>query len=409
MIFTNKCTYIIILNKLLRTGVGNTEKVMYGYIFRLYPNDLQKILIEKSFGCSRFIYNHFLHKNRSCINSYDSIKELPSLVSEKEWLKEVDSCLLRCSIFNLEDSFKRYKNGLSGYPRYKSKNKSRNSYRTNNIKNTYKGKIYNNVRIDLEKRIIVLPKLKEVKIRGYRNLNKIEGDIKTATIYKEAGKYYVSLCVEKEEILPEKVIPNKIVGIDLGVKDLLITSDGEIKENKKYIEKYEKKLKGLNRWLSRAKVGSKNRYKIKLKLQTVYKKLKNARKYLLNKISKEIVEENDIIVTEKLKIQEMVQNKNLSKKIYDASWYELIRQLGYKSKWKNKEFYQIDTYYASRQICSRCGYKNSEVKNLNIRKWECSECRNINDRDLNASINIMFEGLKKYMTKHKDELQSIKF
>lgn len=374
------------------------EKIMKGYIFRLYPDNKQIELLEKSFGCSRYIYNHYLNKNKNYINAYESIKELPKLIKENNWLKEVDSCLLRCSIFNLEDSFKRYSKGVSEYPKYKPKNKTRPSYRTNNIRSTYKGKEYNSISIDLNKRIIKLPKLKEVKIRGYRNLKEIKGRIINATVYKEANKYYVSICVESIINIP-KIIPSKIIGIDLGIKDLVITSDGYTIKNKKYIEKYENKLKGLNRWFARSKVGSKNRYKIIKKIQTVYKKLKNARKYLLHSISNKITKENDIIVTEKLQIRKMVQNKNISKKIYDASWYELIRQLEYKSKWKNKEFYQIDIYYPSSQICSRCGYQNKKIKDINIRKWQCPNCTNINERDINASINIMFEGIKKYMRK----------
>ena len=155
----------------------------------------------------------------------------------------------------------------------------------------------------------------------------------------------------------------------------------------------------------RSKVGSKNRYKIIKKIQTVYKKIKNARKYLLHSISNKLIKENDIIVAEKLKINETVQNKRLSKKIYDASWYELIRQLEYKSKWKNKKLYQIETYYPSSQICNRCGYQEKKVKDLRIRKWECPICTNKNERDINASINIMFEGLKIYMKKVLNELQ----
>ena len=176
-----------------------------------------------------------------------------------------------------------------------------------------------------------------------------------------------------------------------------------VKKYKKIIEKYEKKIKGLNRWLSRSKLGSKNRNKVKVKLGRTYQKLKNARKYLIHLISKEIVSENDIIVTEKLKIKEMVKGQ-LSKNIYDASWAELIRELEYKSKWRSKLFYQIDTYYPSSQICSRCGYQNKEVKDIRIRKWECPNCLNLNERDLSASINIMFEGLKIYM-KNGLELQ----
>ena len=380
------------------------EKIMKGYVFRLYPNDKQIELIEKSFGCSRYIYNYFLSKNKNYINSYNSIKEIPNLIKENTWLSEVDSCLLRCSIFNLEDSFKRYKNGLSEYPKFKSKNKTMPSYRTNNITSIYKLKTYNNISIDLEKRIIKFPKLKEVKIRGYRNLKNINGRIINATIKKQAGKYYVSICVEEYINIPN-IIPAKIIGIDLGIKDLIITSDGGAIENKQIIEKYEKKLKGLNRWLSRSKPGSKNRYKIIKKIQTVYKKIKNARKYLLHQVSNKLIKENDVITTEKLKISEMVQNKNFSKKIYDASWYELIRQLEYKSKWKNKKFYQIETYYPSSQICSRCGYQEKKMKDLKIRKWECPNCTNNNERDINASINIMFEGLKIYMKKDLNELQ----
>lgn len=379
------------------------EKIMRGYIFRLYPTNKQIELIEKSFGCSRYIYNYFLSKNKNYINAYESIKEIPNLIKENSWLSEVDSCLLRCSIFNLEDSFKRYNKNLGNYPKFKSKNKTKPSYRTNNITSTYKGKIYNSISIDLEKRIVKIPKIKEIKIRGYRNIKEINGRIINATIYKEASKYYISICVE-EIVTISNIIPSKIIGIDLGIKDLVITSDGETIENKKYIEKYEKKIKGLNRWLARTKVGSKNRYKIKKKIQAVYKKLKNARKYLLHSISNKLIKENDIIVTEKLQINKMVQKKNISKKIYDASWYELIRQLEYKSKWKNKQFYQIEKYYPSSQICNRCGYQEKKIKDLSIRKWECPKCTNQNERDINASINIMFEGIKKYM-KEGIELQ----
>ena len=379
------------------------KKIMKGYVFRLYPNNNQKELIEKSFGCYRYMYNYFLERNKTYINAYESIKEIPILKETNKWLEEVDSCLLRCSIFNLEDSFKRYSKGLSEYPKYKSKYKSRQSYRTNNITNVYKGKIYNSIKLDLEKGIIILPKLKEIKIRGYRNIQEIKGRVINATVYKEAGKYYVSLCIEEELSIPN-ILLSKIIGIDLGIKDLVITSDGYTIENKKYIEKYEKKIKGLNRWLGRSKVGSKNRYKIIKKLQIVYKKLKNARKYFLHRISNKIVEENDIVVTEKLQINKMVQNKKISKKIYDASWNELLKQLEYKTKWKGKYMYKIDTYYPSSQICNRCGYKEKKVKDLNIRKWECPRCNNTNLRDINASINILFEGLKQYMKDY--ELQS---
>ena len=374
------------------------EKVLKGYIFRLYPNEEQKTLIEKSFGCYRYIYNYFLDKTngKKYIKKFDYINDLPLLSKEKEWLKEVDSCLLRCSIFNLEDAINNYNKGNAEYPKFKSKVKSRNSYRTNNITRVYKNKTYNSIEINLKDNIIKLPKLKEIKIRGYRKLDKIEGRIINATIYKEADKYYVSICVEQYVDIKEVPI-RRVIGIDVGVKDLLTTSDGTIIKNMKFIDKYEKKIKGLNRWLSRCEKGSKNREKVKNKIQEVYSKLKNARKYFLHETSKQLVEENDLIVTEKLKINKMVQNSKLSKKIYDASWYELIRQLHYKSRWQGKICYQVDTYYPSSQTCSRCGNINKNVKDLKVREWECPHCTNMNNRDINASINIMWEGIKEYM------------
>jgi len=157
--------------------VVRLEKVLKGYAFRLYPNEEQKILIEKSFGCSRYIYNYFLDKTngRKYIKKFDYIKDLPLLSKEKEWLKEVDSCLLRCSIFNLEDAINNYNKGNAEYPKFKSKEKSRSSYRTNNITREYKDKIYNSIELNLKEHTIKLPKLKEIKIRGYRNLDKIDG------------------------------------------------------------------------------------------------------------------------------------------------------------------------------------------------------------------------------------------
>ena len=316
------------------------EKQLRGYIFRMYPTKEQQVLIEKSFGTSRYIYNHFLEESIKLgkMNAYELIKKIPELTKENIWLKEVDSCLLRSSIFDLDKAYQKRDKEEKGLPKFKSKNKSRKSYRTNNVTSTYKDKKYESIKIALNNKTITLPKLKEVKIRGYRKLNKINGRIINATIYK-----------------------------------------------------------GLNRWLSRSKVGSKNRYKIKKKLARVYQKLKNARKFYLHRISKEITEENDIIVTEHLKISNMVKNKNISKQIYDVSWNELIRQLIYKSKWKGKKFYQVETYYPSSQICSHCGNKNRKVKDLSIREWKCEKCNHIVDRDINAAINIMYEGVIKYM------------
>ena len=276
-------------------------KILRGYVFRLYPTKEQTILIEKSIGCARFIYNYFLGISKEeKINAYNYIKKLPELIDKYLWLKEVDSCLLRCSIFNLDNAYQKYFKEKKGLPKFKSKTRSRQSYRTNNITSNYKGKTYNSIELDLNKKIIKLPKLKEVAIKGYRNLKQIKGKIINATVYKEVNKYYVSVCVE-EYINQPIITPNTIIGLDLGIKNLIITSDGKVYDNQKYIQKYEKKIKGLQKWLSRSQKGSKNREKIRLKLVRVYQKLRNARKYLIHQISKEITEENDIIVAIKIK------------------------------------------------------------------------------------------------------------
>ncbi|MBR2708004.1 MAG: transposase, partial [Bacilli bacterium] len=311
------------------------------------------------------------------------------------FLKEVDSCLIRNSIFNLEDSFKRFFNKLGGYPKFKKKD-THDSYKTNNIKSTYKGKTYNSIRIDLKNKTIFLPKLKEVKIRGYRNKESIIGTIKSATIKREADKYYVSVLVD-EEIIKPVFNPKSIIGIDLGIKDLIITSHNEKIENSLEVKTLNKKVKGLQKALSRSKSGSKNRYKIKLKIRRVYQKIKNKRKFLLHDITNKLVKNNDIIVTEDLDIKSMKENHYIAKRLTNIPLKEIINMLKYKCERLNKKLFQINRYYASSQICSRCGYLNNNLKDLSIRKWKCEKCGIIHDRDINASLNIMFEGLKIYM------------
>lgn len=373
------------------------------YKFRMYPSKEQSILINKTTGCNRFIFNMFLNKKqeqykttKTSMSAYDCCKEIPNLVTPYPWLKEVDSCALRCSIFDLEDAFKRMFNKQNNYPKYKSKF-SKNSYRTNNVKSEYKGNRYNSIRLDLDNKQITLPKLKEVSIKGYRSLTKIDGEIINATISKEPdGRYYVSVMVKKE-IGIAKVDHEEIIGIDLGIKDLITTSDNETYGNVKALNKYERRLKHLQRELSRKVKGSQNYQKCKTKIAIIYRKIRNTRKYYLHKISKTITETKSIIVTETLKIKNMLKNHKLAKEISDVSWSELIRQLEYKAKWKGKRFYQIETFYPSSQICSRCGYKEVKVKDLKIRNWECAECGTKHGRDNNAAVNIMFEGIKRYM------------
>ena len=364
--------------------------------FRMYPNDNQIVLMNKTFGCYRFIYNYFLSicKNNGYRCAFDMIKQLPSLKKEYEWLKEVDSCSLRCAIFNLEDSYKNFFSKRSGVPIYKNKC-NKQSYRTNYISREYKGKKYSNIELDIKNNKIKLPKLGFVNIRGYRNLDVINGKIINVTVVKETtGKYYVNVLYNVIDIIEEKVKPKWVVGIDLGVKDLIVTSSGEKYKNPKEIQKFEKRIKRLQRKLSRQAKSSKNYNKTKIKIAKQYSKLKNSRKHNIIKIVNKIVKEYDIIISEKLDIKEMTHNNHLSKSILDASFSKICNMLEWKSKIKGKYYYQIDTYFPSSKTCSHCGEKTEITNNLGIRRWECSKCHSINDRDINASINIMFEGLK---------------
>lgn len=372
------------------------------YRFRFYPNKKQLELINKTFGSSRYVYNYYLDKmkNKGYVSASTNIKDYTSILKyNTPFLQEVDSIVLTKSIFNLDDDYKKLFNKTGGYPKHKSKN-NRNSYNIPSTYKKYKDKEYCNIELDLTNRQIKLPKLKWVKIRGYRNTNNINGKIKNATISREPnGKYYVSILYEMYDKVPI-IKPRTIVGIDLGIKKLLTLSDGTVYDNNKYIDKYTKRIKRKQRELSRKEKGSKNYYKCKKELAILYSKLANARKFYTHKITKDITDEYDIITCEQLKTKEMIikgKNNKLSSKINDATFSEIIRQFQYKARYKGKVFYQINTYYPSSQICSRCSTQDKRYKDLTRREYKCLKCNQEIDRDLNASINIMFEGLKLHM------------
>ena len=373
--------------------------LMYkAYKFRLYPNDIQTELINKILGCSRYTYNHYLDKmiNNGYTTSYNNIKDFTNTLRyEAPFLQEIDNIIIHKSLYNLDDAFKRNFNQISGYPKFKSKYK-RNSY---NTPATYTGN-YCNIELDLKSNKLKLPQLDWIKVRGYKNIKTINGKIRNATISKEpTGKYYVSILYEMYEKIPNST-PQSIVGIDLGVKKLLTLSDGITYDNNKYIDKYQKRIKRKQRELSRKEKGSKNYYKCKKELAILYSKLANARKYYTHKITKNITDNYDIITCEKLTTKEMIikgKTTKLSSKINDATFSEIIRQLLYKSKFKGKKFYQVSTYYPSSQICNRCNNQDRKYKDLTEREYKCPKCGEKIDRDLNASINIMFEGLKLYI------------
>ena len=372
------------------------------YGFRIYPNEEQKIFINKCIGSSRFVYNYYLnkkeelYKNNIYLSLKDMKKDLLLLAIEYPWLKEVDSCAIRTSLEDLDRAYINFYKG-SGHPKFKKKN-SNDTYRTNCIRNTYKDKNYSNIKVDLINREITLPKIGKVKMRGYRNLTDFPFKIFNATISKVANKYYVSLSVE-EHINIKPFVPKYITGIDLGVKDLVITSDGIKYKALENIKKFERKIKGYNKALARSKKNSNNRKKIIVKLQRYYEKLRNARKFYTNLITTNLVKENDIIVCESLKVKEMIEKEkhHLAKYISNSSFGEILRQLEYKCLWNNKKLIKINTYYPSSQICSVCGNRKKELKNLSIRSFVCDKCKNELDRDVNASINILMEGIRKYI------------
>ena len=374
----------------------NTYKA---YKLRIYPTDSQRELIEKTFGCTRYIYNNFLAERKNKyeeskikVHVYEQLHELTDLKREKEWLREIDSCALQACVYNLDDAFQKFFRG-NGYPRFRVKGKHE-SFRTNNTLSTYKNKKYETIRVDFNKRIITLPKLKEVKFRGYRTTKEIICKIKSATISKDANKYFVSILVEVP-FIKYSINPTSIVGLDLGIKDFIVTSNGEKLKNEVKIN--EKRLKGLQKWLSRCKPGSKNRYKVKLKIQRLYLKIRNARKHMIYKLANNILKENDVVAVESLDVKSMYQVHKVAKHLKNIPIREFIRVLKYKSNWLGKRVIEINKYYPSSQCCNRCDYKNEEVKDLIVRKWTCPRCGLIHDRDINASINIMFEGLKIYM------------
>lgn len=313
--------------------------MLKAYKYRIYPTSEQRLYLAKTFGCTRFVYNQMLADR---IKSYEENKDLDikaikyptpaQYKKEYEWLKEVDSLALANAQMNLDKAYKNFFRDKSvGFPKFKSKKTNRFSYTTNNQNGT----------ISIDGNFVKIPK----------NDNKI--------------------------------------GIDLGLKEFAICSNGDRFDNPKNLRKSEKKLSKLQKDLSRKQKGSNNRYKARLKVAKLHQKIANQRKDFLHKLSTKIISENQVIVLEDLRVKNMLQNHKLAKAISEVSWAEFRTMLEYKASWNSREIIIAPSNYASSQLCSECGYKNSDVKNLALRNWTCPECGVNHDRDINASINLL--------------------
>ena len=353
------------------------------YKYRIHPNSEQKVFFAKCFGCVRFFYNKSLDDMNEIYKATGKFKNITpaSYKEDYPFLKEVDSFALCNAQLNRNTAFKSFFSHKTAFPKYKSKRNDQ-SYTTNNQKGS--------VRLSDDHRYISIPKCPRIKIKIHRSF---EDTIKSITVSRTTdNKYYMSLLVE-EENKPKKPTDG-MIGLDLGIKELIVDSNGKKYKNHKYLTKSQNKLTKEQRKLSKMVKGSNNRNKQRIKVARLHKHIQNQRNDYLHKLSKKIIDENQIICIEDLKVKDMMSGSKLARNISDVSWSRFVSMLIYKADWYGRKVVKVPSTYPSSQLCSKCSYKNSITKDLAIRKWTCPKCGSIHDRDINAAKNILSKGIE---------------
>ena len=356
------------------------------YKFRIYPNAEQQIILTKTFGCVRFIYNQMLSDK---INHYEETKQklnnTPAQYKSKfPWLKEVDSLALANAQMNLQTAYNSFfRNTKIGFPKFKSKKSNRRSYTTNCV----------NGNISIDNGFLKLPKVGLVKLKQHR-LILSNYKLKSVTISQTpSGKYYASVLFEYENQIPEQEL-HDFLGLDFSMHGLYKDSNGNEPAYPRYYRQAEERLKREQRKLSLMQKGSKNRSKQRIKVANLHEKVANQRKDFLHKQSRQIVNAYDCVCIENLDMRSMSQSLNFGKSVADDGWGMFVTFLKYKLEETGKRLVKVNKFFASSQICNVCGYKNTATKNLSIRAWDCPECGTHHDRDINAAINIRNEGMR---------------